>query len=488
MTTYWPSIDVPRAVVLGGGHFSLTNLKDITVLFGKNGSGKSLLLRAWRDQHNAMAHYVVPERTGEINFAPHIAPQELELEQRRQAHSRNFLADYRQRVLARIHGYLMLRGNARGEDHLPGSPADIEAMISELLPEFSVKISDHPLQPIEMAHVDRGKLDSVDQLSSGEAQLLWMAVDMLVAAASWQISKTEKRVLLLDEPDAHIHPDLLVRLAHFLVEVVDRYDIQLVVATHSTSLLAALAQFGDQKTGLIYLAKAKTQFKAIEITSHVKELASCLGGHALMGALFGAPLLIVEGDDDYRVWSEVPRRHNVRVAVIPARGSDEVVKFQRALEKVMSALRDDKYPPSGYALLDGDKVAPNPSAQNPQDYVPYLVLNCHEAENLYLTDEVLSELGTNWEAACTSLVANAAKFGDKAEDLRRAAEWDRRTVDIKHLSEEISEILDPKHVHWTARVGAVIGKCRPSGQLSEFLGLGLVNALWGEQVQAEAGA
>jgi len=379
----------------------------------------------------------------------------------------------------------MLRGNARGDGRVAGSPAQIEELIAQLLPEFSVSISNHPLNPLRMVHIERGPLNSIDQLSSGEAQLLWMGVDMLVAAASWEVNGAEKRVILLDEPDAHIHPDLLVRLAYFLVKLVEIYGVQLVISSHSTALLAAIAQFGSEKVGLIYLTKSQRDFAAVEVTHHVREISSCLGGHALMGALFGSPLLIVEGDDDYRLWSEVPRRHQVRIAVVPAHGSDEVIKFQRALERVMCAIRDNDGTPSGYALLDGDKVAPRPSRQYPQTFVPYLVLECREAENLYITDEVLGDLGLSWEQAVELLVEKSPAFGEKAGILAGAPEWDRKSADLKAVINEISSVLDPKNVHWTARVGAAIGRSRPSGQLKEYLGESLMQALWGVEAVGE---
>ena len=32
-------------------------------------------------------------------------------------------------------------------------------------------------------------------------------------------------------------------------------------------------------------------------------------------------------------------------------------------------------------------------------YIRYLQLACHESENLYLSDEVLSDMGTTWNEA-----------------------------------------------------------------------------------------
>lgn len=61
-------------------------------------------------------------------------------------------------------------------------------------------------------------------------------------------------------------------------------------------------------------------------------------------------------------------------------------------------------------------------------------------------------------------------------------------MDVHEVIDQITQILDPKNVHWTIRVAKAIGKARPSGQLYEFLGDELVNRLWGPHAATEADA
>ncbi len=79
----------------------------------------------------------------------------------------------------------------------------------------------------------------------------------------WDLENKEKRLMLIDEPDAHIHPDLQVRFADFLVGVAERFDVQVVVATHSTTLLAALGQFAKADAGVIYLDRRSADFELV---------------------------------------------------------------------------------------------------------------------------------------------------------------------------------------------------------------------------------
>jgi hypothetical protein len=58
---------------------------------------------------------------------------------------------------------------------------------------------------------------------------------------------------------------------------------------------------------------------------------------------------------------------------------------------------------------------------------------------------------------------------------------DRQKADLKAVIEPLSLILDPKSIHWTIRVAAGIGKTKPSGQVADFLGDEVIDALWGDQ-------
>ena len=49
--------------------WNLRKLSPITIIFGKNGSGKSLLLRKIRDMNKETCHYSVPETAGNIAYS-----------------------------------------------------------------------------------------------------------------------------------------------------------------------------------------------------------------------------------------------------------------------------------------------------------------------------------------------------------------------------------------------------------------------------------
>lgn len=272
---YLTEIDVPRPGALGGGTWALRRMTGITVLFGKNGSGKSQLLRAWRDQDPASTHYVVPERTGELDYQPQYTSQQISATERRGVSARNFATEYRRQVIVRIQAYLSVRGNYRG-GAAPGSPDEIERCIQQLIPDFTFEIIPTQNPPYRIVRVATGSpIANIDELSSGEAQLLLLGLDVLTIAAMWEIQQTGRRILLIDEPDPHLHYDLQTRLADVLVAAAERFELQVIIATHSTALLAALGHFGGSHTSLVYLDRLKSQWSATAFSKNLKDMVSC---------------------------------------------------------------------------------------------------------------------------------------------------------------------------------------------------------------------
>lgn len=451
----------------------------MTILMGRNGSGKSMLLRAWRDLMPDTTHYVVPERTGDFGYEPQWLNEELDRSRRRRLAAGNSVNGYRQRIVARVQAYLLQRGAHRGVGEPPVSPSELESLLAILVLDLDVRLlaGGHPLKLTRV--VGNSLVDDVDQLSSGEAQLLMLGLDVLTMAAMWELEQRAVRIMLIDEPDAHLHPDLQVRFADFMMRAMARFGLQLVLATHSVSMLAAFSQLGGAKCGLAHLHRESTYCDVRPVDEVARELASCLGGHVLMGHLFGAPILLVEGDDDYRIWSQVPRHHNVNISVVPCDG-DKIDKYQRTLERMLGSLREQGAFPLGYALRDGDTTLPQDDSNTPQRFIKYVSLACRESENLYLTDAVLESLGHTWSSACDALEAAAKeeKFGSKSAMLSGCRAWARISEDIKPYIGEIERTLDEKRVAWQMRVGRAIGRQLPEGELREFLGSDVVDALW----------
>jgi len=68
-------------------------------------------------------------------------------------------------------------------------------------------------------------------ISSGESELISLAIECLMFEE--ECVKGKENLLLLDEPDVHLHPDLQERFGQFLKE--NLKHSRLIIATHSTA-------------------------------------------------------------------------------------------------------------------------------------------------------------------------------------------------------------------------------------------------------------
>jgi predicted ATPase len=475
MAKHFNELEIDRPDFLGGEKWTLRRLNHINVLLGRNGSGKSLLLRGLRDKHMETSHYVVPERTGEISFEAGLMVDMLNASGRRNQSAGNFSSNYGQQVVTRIQTYYTKRGT-KPRAEIRQDPEKLIESLGLILPDFLVSVkAESPFYSLKRVK-DGSPVTSVSKLSSGESQLLSIGFDILTMVGVWELDSQSQGLLLIDEPDAHIHPDLQIKFAHFLVYIQEEFNVQVLVATHSTTLMAALGQFGGDNVSLFLIESGKSDLRGERFTKVTKTISAILGGHLIMGPLFSMPIMLVEGDDDYRVWLQVARS-GIDICVLPCNG-EEIRRYERLLERVFSSLSENPKI-KGIALVDGDKPLPRRHPQSPQNFIPYMRLSCHETENLYMTDEVLSALGYETrEDAYNKVRAEAAKFGAKNALLRGIGGMDIQTGDFKAIVDSVAEILEPKKVRWSVRLGEILGRGRPTGMLKDFLGDPLLNYIW----------
>ena len=83
MAVHWGQLDIDRPDWLGGGQWMLRGLTDVTLIFARNGIGKSILLRSIAESDRyAVSHYASPERGGEISYNQSFNERELKSEGR----------------------------------------------------------------------------------------------------------------------------------------------------------------------------------------------------------------------------------------------------------------------------------------------------------------------------------------------------------------------------------------------------------------------
>lgn len=220
----------------------------VEICSGKNGDGPSLdpqvrellaatYLRPLRDAEKAMSsgrgsrlaqvlHYSEQVRISGVDYNPQ--SEEIDV------YSLNVLGigDLANDLLTKQQGIKDARGKIDG--HL----RDLSLSGGRI--ESSIKVSGATAPPETRLRLLLEKLDisisSDGKLGLGSNNLLFMACELLLLAQEDEGNK----MLLIEEPEAHLHPQRQLRVMKTLQEQANEQGIQIIVTTHSPNLASAV--------------------------------------------------------------------------------------------------------------------------------------------------------------------------------------------------------------------------------------------------------
>lgn len=443
--------------------YALINLNKINIVLGKNGCGKSTLLRRMEEvlaSHAAQGHrfgkikYITPERggvltyeagteqniTANINWLPSDRRKNQSMQFRQQS-----VAQYRKLkdlVLEEI------EKDKRGE--LSYTFDIYVKKINSLLDNIEIKRHDTTFKIYRKGTVDELRADAI---SSGESELISLGIECLIF--SKECVHDKENMLFLDEPDVHLHPDLQVRLMHFLKDIVTENKFSILIATHSTAILGALESYTDTHLAFMSFDQKKIEFKLI--SEVYKKILPVFGAHPLSNVFNEAPILLVEGEDDERIWQQTVRSSNGKIKVYPCSvdGVDNMNRFEQETQEIIQTVYDGA---KAYSLRDRDG-----KDEEIDDLLPVtrIKLACRNAENLLLTNEVLNTLGTDW----SQLQQKINKWLENSPDHShykimgefKDNGFDRKNYDIKEIRNDLIGIIGSSKP-WEVAVGQTIAK------------------------------
>ncbi|EGQ7992769.1 AAA family ATPase [Vibrio vulnificus] len=473
-----------------GAQLKAEGLKNINILLGKNGAGKSRFLRLIDEhlQYNSEYNirYISPERAGVFKRDGYVL-NNLESDpswlgnSRRVNQAENFKAVSATLLREVETAYLrQLQDNPEIRND-PNRNFRTERLdnINRLLSNISIfqEGSNFEFRNIE------GEVIQPNQISSGESESVSLAVELMYFFDN--LKRERFNLLLLDEPDVHLHPDLQGRLANFLINLVDNLpsedkdNVAVILATHSTPFICALAKSEQTSIGTKDFGVTNVNF--VGISAQLKKIAPFFG-HPLSLSLSQDPMLILEGEDDERVWQQAARTSQGKIRLFPviANSVDQQTELESFTADIIDSLYDN---PIAFSLRDGDGVV---DGLVPVGSVTRFRLQCYAIENLLLTDQVLTQLGTTWDdfqALAAEWLEHNSQHRDclKIRALISAADRLRNTK-IKDIRQLICSICSSKKP-WEVVVGQAIGKLDasqlPEGEfsLTTFIGLDAISKL-----------
>jgi len=293
-----------------------------------------------------------------------------------------------------------------------------------------------------------------DQISSGEAEAIALAIEALVFSRECQTC--ENRVLLIDEPDVHLHPDLQARLIRFLERLAKEKNFKIVIATHSTALVGSIQEKDEVQLAFMPLTN-DGQITFSPIDEIVKAVVPIFGAHPLSNIFNETPILIVEGEDDKRIWDQVVRSTEGKFSIWPcsAGSIDELGKWETWLAEKLPSLYDN---PKAFSLRDRDDAHGQPDDLGP---VVRCRLDCRTAENLMLADDTLGYAKVTWEyviEGCKTWLKAFPKHPKHANMEEFAAtDFDRFNAKLKEIRNILLDIIGVSRP-WEVLVGQAIAE------------------------------
>lgn len=462
------TIDANQNLTINDGYV----LPKFTVLVGKNNSGKSWLLKSINQKLQVgsepySVYYISPERFGALERNTNLEDASFSNTfGRDQEKLKNQSGDFITEAISKFNGLIA---------QLNRSPSKTKKIRDIFLENLNNKIpsivfsytTSTESTPFHFKINDKYIDPNSDKFSSGTNQIIALMTSVMYFLYSNKYAKDA--VLLLDEPDVHIHSDLQSEFVSFLVDVTKNTKHKIIIATHSSSILSGFVSLNNAYIATRDNSNSKVDFYKID--SYVRNLLPSLGSHSLSHTFNKSPILLVEGDDDELVWQHTIRNSGkdklIKFHIINTESKDEMKKYENLISNIASKLFDS---PKVYEIRDGDNLSGTLEDIN---FIKRAKLNCNEIENLILSNEVLAELGyTYYDEALLKLKSDyvtcrfknntnhtlACKVCRVIADLSNNS-FDRFTADLKDSENTILPILKPDNrLSWEILVGKAIGK------------------------------
>ena len=224
-----------------------------------------------------------------------------------------------------------------------------------------------------------------------------------------------------------------------LVNSTKEINGRIAIATHSTSIVSGLSNLSeDVRVGLKHFGPNALLFRTVD--EAMRAVLPMFGAHPLSNVFNEKPPLIIEGEDDERIWQKAASSSQGRIAIYPCVAGD--IQSMNQYEVAAGELIDSVYDNAkAFSLRDRDN---DPYEIDDLGPVTRCRLNCRNAENLIVSDDVLDELGTDWDTLRTALekwiADNPNHPCNTGAVAFRDGGWDRRNFQLKALRGRVASI------------------------------------------------
>lgn len=218
------------------------------------------------------------------------------------------------------------------KEKLPHPLQKYKEIFSTLLPGKEL-LDINPASPREFQYKDKtGTILSFNSLSSGEQEV----VKVLFDVARKDIKDS---VIIVDEPELHLHPTLTFKLIEALKSIGDHSN-QFIFLTHSADLISTY-----YSTGNVYFIDseqggANQAHRLSDLNHSHKELVDLIGENLGLFAV-GKKLVFVEGEDssiDRLVYHALAQKYLPEAKVIPVGSVENIITLNAFEEQIRNSI------------------------------------------------------------------------------------------------------------------------------------------------------
>jgi predicted ATPase len=251
-----------------------------------------------------------------------------------------------------------------------------EDAFSKLLPGKTLEKLNEQSQTV-MYKTDDAVLP-LTSLSSGEREVVTIVFDFL-------LRDPKDSIIVFDEPELHLHPELSYRLLRTLRDVGERN--QFVLSTHSPDIITASL---DQSVVFVAPPNAARPNQSVQLRED-DEAAKVLHliGQSIGVISLGKRIVLVEGTSsslDKQTYGSLVGPDYPGLVLVPTGGKESINSFVKAFETV---LNKTVWGVDFFMLCDGDSLA---SVSGDKAGGRLRILPRYHLENYFLNEHVLARL------------------------------------------------------------------------------------------------
>lgn len=279
---------------------------------------------------------------------------------------------------------------AHGADSMPLDFPDplipFKKAFIQLLPGKSLARIDEKSQSIQYSIDGSPGILPLESLSSGEREVVTIVFDFL-------LRDPQDSIVIIDEPELHLHPELSYRLLRTLRGVAQRN--QFILSTHSPDVISASL---DQSVLFVSppsteSGEAKNQARRVVEDDEMAEVLRTLG-HSIGVITLGRRIVLIEGERtslDKQLYGSILGDAINNLVLVPAGGHETIATLARSLDAVLSKT---VWGVDFFMLCDGDTTAGLRGAATDLEASSkgrFRLLPRYHVENYFLDETVLAE-------------------------------------------------------------------------------------------------